>query len=189
MPIIRLDHSNTRCRSSIGIPSSSAMATSGSSAATAATNSISPAVIACVDEAPGHLAVVVGELSHRLGCEPPINEAAQAGVLGRVHLEHHPSQFHVGALSGQGHALGRRVRVPLTAHRHDVVVPRDRPEPVDLVGVAILVTEDRHLAAQPVESVEGRAVEVEVVALDVEVEVHHGSFAVAELERTCAAPC
>ena len=75
------------------------MAINGSSAATAATKSISVCGNGFVDEDPGDVGVVVAEPAHRPRGESSADEIAEAGVVGWVDLEHHPRQLHVGALA------------------------------------------------------------------------------------------
>ena len=123
-----------------------------------------------VDEAVGHFDVVVGEQLDRPRGEPTVDEAAHPRVVGRVHVDHHVGQLHVGAVglisiapSPDENVCHWRLIVTMSACRVT------RPVPVDLALVDTLVTEHRMLRTQSVEPLVRRAVEVQVVALDVEV--------------------
>ena len=88
LPIIRLLHSKSLCRSSCGTPSISAITWSGSSAATSTTKSDLAALDHLVEDAVGLLADAVFERADLAGSEPAVHELAVARVLGRVHREH-----------------------------------------------------------------------------------------------------
>ena len=88
-PIILLDQSKTRWRSSWGTPIRSAMTWSGSSAEICSTKSAEPCLAHAVEDGVGrghHLGL---EVPDHPGGEPLVDQAAVPGVHGRVHVEHH----------------------------------------------------------------------------------------------------
>ena len=113
-----------------------------------------------IDDALAHQAQVVLERTDDLGREPPVQELAEPGVVGRVHLQHEPAG--VADLGAACRLLGRQLlqlhhpaegvlrgeRVPVAVERADVAVRRERPE---ARAVRLGVVVDRRLGAEALE--------------------------------------
>ncbi len=150
LPIIRLLHSKSLCRSACGTPSISAITWSGSSAATSTTKSDLALLDHLVEDAVGLLADAVFERTDLAGREAAVDELAVARVLGRVHREHEVAALLevrlLGRLLEHDHAAARlvgRVGAAVAADGDDVGVLGDDPE-ARPVGLGVLV--DRCLA-------------------------------------------
>ena len=179
-PIMRLLHSKILWRSSLGTPMSSAITSSGSSAATSTTKSISsPFATAGVEHLIGELTDVRFELADHPGGEAAVHELAVPGVVRRVHEQH---EVAAGALrlARATHALleaddpapcrlgGERARIPVA--RDDVGVLADHPE-AGPVGLGVLV--DGRVGAQVREPLVGDALREAVAVEQVDVgELH-----------------
>ena len=132
LPIIRLDQSNMRCRSSWGTPRSSAMTTSGSSAAMSVTKSALALLDDRVDDAVGGGVDPLVELVDHPGGESLVDQAAVAGVEGRVHVQH--EQLLLGQVVGpqipdERGLLGRGEVLVVAVHLGAVGVGGHGPEP------------------------------------------------------------
>ena len=86
-----------------------------------------------VADGPGVAADAVLEPGHRPGRERPAEQAAQPGVLGRVHVEHHPADVAQRLRRGRVPDLGRAERggeqLRPAQHRLHLGVPEHQPEP------------------------------------------------------------
>ena len=153
LPIIRLLQSKSLCRSSKGTPISSAMAWSGSSAATSTTKSHEPFAMAASRIARRSLTDERLEGADHSGREPLVDQLAVAGVLRRIHRQHDLRLAVIGRrddrLLQADHAavVGvRRVGVRVATDGIHVLVLGDHPEAGSAVGLVEML--DRRVVPQ-----------------------------------------
>ncbi len=186
LPIIRLDQSNIRWRSSSGTPSSSAMTSSGSSAAISVTKSAAASLDHPVDDGVGGGMDPVVELGDGARSEALVHQAPVPGVEGRVHVEHEHlllREVLLGEVPEVGRLAVRREVLVVAVDRGAVRVGGHRPE-ARPVGVPVLsVPPDRRVAPEEREPLvghpldeAGRIGQVDVVegdAADVDIGAGH----------------
>ncbi len=175
MPISWFDQSNSIRRSSCGTPMISAMACSGSSAARSSTKSHDAALDDVVDDEDRPVREVLLEQRDHPGREALLDQRAIAGVLRRVHVEHHQAA-RIGAPAGGLTIVevedadaadlgreGRRVAVDLdqVVVLHDVPEPGDRSaRPCQYIGASARRLLEHLVVLEPLEAVEIQEVDV-----------------------------
>ena len=127
------DQRRKSARSVSAMPSSSAMTIRGKGAASSATKSISPVASTPSSRLDGRLADGLAQSGERPRREAPVDQAAEGGVLGRIHVQDGARRHTLpGWCRAQGivdqrapaRAEGRRVAAQVA----DVGVARDHPE-------------------------------------------------------------